>query len=662
MVCSLSPCERGWWKRGWQIGLLVGWLFVGISAPLAAQDSEEREWKDSSGKFRVVGRLVEVRDGVVFLLNKDGKTLKVPVERLSSEDQEYLNQGANPFEMVEAGDSGTRPPAGGAGRAGTASGSGSVDLGASGWTGAPNIDWDDVEQLVTSVGVEWNVPVSEQGGLGFEAKRAALNKKAHFHERLHPLAVDPVSQRALVGFTVSFSVPKPLSRLVVVDLATGKAIQSEQVECHMRPLAPLGDGGAVLMVGAGDDRGGFETPDQLQVWKLAGKKVTRSASWVPYPDEKEHFGKRQNAAVVQAQWLGAGRALTCSETGHVVVWDIANRVPIWHARLGNNFAVEPSVDRGLLAILDEKTVMIVRADDGEVLGSASVAAQAHIGWPRLAWSPDAKRLLFTSIHDVRVLNLETGEWAMEFSMPGGGPVAPNALSFPHDDFALLDNRLLLHLPTRIQVCNYLDAGTISTVGGTSFIAIVNNEGGTLVPASFPHPAAEKLLAKAQSDPTLFLVHPGVAVAIDVSGVAPQYQGVARQGLEKAAQQSGYRVAPASPITLVASITGPTPEAVSYIARGSYVVNKYTSSIALRWNGQDLWQTQGTNVPGVLMTKGGETIEQALAEAGRQPNTAIFEQARFPEFLQKPAQNAQPGQQSSALMTSRFTLQGLVDAQ
>jgi hypothetical protein len=41
-----------------------------------------------------------------------------------------------------------------------------------------------------------------------------------------------------------------------------------------------------------------------------------------------------------------------------------------------------------------------------------------------------------------------------------------------------------------------------------------------------------------------------------------------------------------------------------------------SSIRLVWNGKDLWQTGGTNVPGMLMTKQGETIEQALAEAGK----------------------------------------------
>ena len=173
------------------------------------------------------------------------------------------------------------------------------------------------------------------------------------------------------------------------------------------------------------------------------------------------------------------------------------------------------------------------------------------------------------------------------------------LSCPHDDFALLDNHLLVHLPTKIQVCDYRDAGQIETLGGTSFIAMLADAGGLLAPGDFPHPAAAKLLEKAQSDPSVFLIHPGVAVAIDVSGIAGPYQPGVRQGLEKAAKASGYTVAQSSPIVIMGAITGPKQEAVSYIASGSYVVNAYTSTIRLVWNGRDLWQTSGTNVPGML---------------------------------------------------------------
>jgi hypothetical protein len=376
--------------------------------------------------------------------------------------------------------------------------------------------------------------------------------------------------------------------------------------------------------------------------------------------DKEEWGKQQNASVIQAVPIRDNVVLTCSDKGHVVLWELAARKPIWHARLSDNFAIAPSIDRSLLAVLDDKAVMMVKTETAEILGSIALEQNTHVAWPRLAWSPSGKRLLLSYTNDVRVLDLEKAEWLFAYSSPSG-PVAPNALSYPHDDFALLDNHLLLHLPTKIQVCDYRDAGQIETLGGTAFIAMLGDAGGLLAPGPFPHPAAEKLLEKAQSDPSVFLIHPGVSVAIDVSGIAGPYQPAVWQGLEKSAKASGFAVAQSSPIVIVGAITGPKQEAVSYIASGSYVVNAYTSIVKLVWNGKDLWQTSGTNVPGMLMTKQGETIEQALAEAGKQPNFSVFESTRFPEFLQKPGENQQPGLPTAALMTSQFTMQGLVDS-
>ncbi len=634
-------------------------VLAGVQTVAWAQSDGQREWSDATGKFKVVGRLIEVKDGVVFLENGEGKTLRVPLAKLSKADQDYLSGGSSPFEMVESesGAKETKKSSTSAGSStGTASARSSFD-----WSSSVTVEWDDVENFNSMAGVEWAVPLPESNTLNFEPKRAAMAKKANFFEGIHPLSVNPICQRAVVGYSVSFSVPQPLSRLSLVDLVAGKSVNAEPIEAHMRPLALLDDGRSVLMVGASDERGGHETPDQLQVWQFNGKKVVRSDSWVPYPMDKEEWGKTQNAAVVSAVPVAANRLLTCSDKGHVVLWELADRRPLWHARLSGNFALAPSTDRSLLAVFDDKAIMVLKTDTAEIVGSTALEQNTHVAWPRIAWSPSGKRLLISYHMQVRMLDVEKGEWLYSYSS-SSGPAASHALSCPHDDYALLDNRLLVHLPTKIQVCEYRDAGQIDIVGGTAFIAMLSDAGGLLAPGKFPHPAAEKMLEKAQSDPSVFLIHPGVEVAIDVSQVNPQYQQTVFQGLEKAAQASGYKVVQTSPIFLSASITGPKQEAVSYIASGSYVVNAYSSTVKLLWNGRELWQTGGSNVPGVLMTKPGQSIEEALAEAGQQPNLGVFESARFPEFMQKPADNQQAGNNSTALMASAFTMQGLVDSQ
>ncbi len=50
-----------------------------------------RSWTDKKGKV-IEAELVEVKKGVAILKQEDGKVLKLPVNRLSDEDQEFLKQ------------------------------------------------------------------------------------------------------------------------------------------------------------------------------------------------------------------------------------------------------------------------------------------------------------------------------------------------------------------------------------------------------------------------------------------------------------------------------------------------------------------------------------------------------------------------------------------
>jgi SLA1 homology domain 1, SHD1 len=59
--------------------------------PLGADGRlQVREWVDSSGQFRVQGRLVLLLDGQVRLLKETGRTTTVPMERLSAADRAYV--------------------------------------------------------------------------------------------------------------------------------------------------------------------------------------------------------------------------------------------------------------------------------------------------------------------------------------------------------------------------------------------------------------------------------------------------------------------------------------------------------------------------------------------------------------------------------------------
>jgi hypothetical protein len=163
----------------------------------------------------------------------------------------------------------------------------------------------------------------------------------------------------------------------------------------------------------------------------------------------------------------------------------------------------------------------------------------------------------------------------------------------------------------------------------------------------------------QDDPSVFLIHPGVEVSIDASG-AGQHANQIRQDLEAAAQKAGYRVTSNSPISIVATISGPKQEAVSYIASGSYIATVFDSKLRITWQGKDVWQSGGTNVPGIIQTARGQSIQDKLNELGKTPNLSVFKNATFPKLLQRPSEGS-GANRSEALLTSKFTLNGLVDS-
>jgi hypothetical protein len=53
---------------------------------------ERRTWSSSDGKYSVAAEFVELVDGVVRLRREDGRIARIPLDRLSDADQQYVRQ------------------------------------------------------------------------------------------------------------------------------------------------------------------------------------------------------------------------------------------------------------------------------------------------------------------------------------------------------------------------------------------------------------------------------------------------------------------------------------------------------------------------------------------------------------------------------------------
>jgi hypothetical protein len=68
----------------------IGTLLMMTSALSVASGAEVRTWTDVTGQFTVQAELVETTNQGVTLLRTNGKTLVMPLDKLSAEDRQYL--------------------------------------------------------------------------------------------------------------------------------------------------------------------------------------------------------------------------------------------------------------------------------------------------------------------------------------------------------------------------------------------------------------------------------------------------------------------------------------------------------------------------------------------------------------------------------------------
>jgi hypothetical protein len=61
-----------------------------VTPSTAASSDQPRSWRSADGQYTITATLVEVADDNAVLRREDGQTVKVPVSRLSTDDQQYL--------------------------------------------------------------------------------------------------------------------------------------------------------------------------------------------------------------------------------------------------------------------------------------------------------------------------------------------------------------------------------------------------------------------------------------------------------------------------------------------------------------------------------------------------------------------------------------------
>lgn len=629
---------------------LRSWLFavallVGLVSSLPAD--EYRTWSDVSGKFTVQARLVGIEQNIAVLEREDGVKVAVEISKLSPADRQYIEKSLpeNPFKVLE--DKSAKklelpaaPP--------TSAEEPSAGTGFRPYflkeTGTVFVDWSKVKPIPVDPSVLWTLTVPEAKPITRKVQSFGLPARIDMFEKVTALVTHPLANSVVVQYTALRPGREEKNhRFVICDLEKQKAAATPPGFVNILALAiyPSSalDG---LFFLSRRDKFGFGNRDVLSInsAKGGGKSASGHPSasfqqgwftWTPY--------ETMTGAARDVKWAdfpNQRTLVTCSGTGRILIWNLANMQPeaSLQTTMGHVPALSPNrqwlafATRDQIGILDIETRRIVALQN-------TPRPQA---FPILAFSPSGKKLAcLTNQRMISVWDVASGTLEADFSLPGGIMFGEKFI-FPHDDFILGGNRYLLHWKSQLLVWDYKNIEAAAPLGDLTCVVFSQSSAVRVGNVSclglthIPHAAALQVLENALKRPETFAFRAGVPVKLDVSAIPEDARDDVRNILAERLKKMDCVIQETAEITVAAGASGPKERTVSYWHSGDYKVKEYHVWLKILAGDQVLWETSAGGVPFILLLKPGENVGQKLRELTAKPNYDWFSTVALPRFL------------------------------
>lgn len=627
-----------------------------LTAVLPAADL--RTWTDSTGKFTVKARFGGLADGKVTLDVEGGQPVEIPLDKLSAADQTYIKSlpADNPFQPKTvnpfAPRSTTPAPAPG-GAAPPASASGMVDdSGAfeSRIVRPPLASARSIELFNSGDG--WQVDpaaLASAEARSFAGKPFRLPPKTNFHEKTSAIVFNPAGTHALVGFHQNFPRDTTHTRLVLVDLASGKVTANRTTGGQLAPLALADDARTVVMK---RDEFGFGNSDRLEVWQLSESAITKGPAWRPFDDDKG-----SDRDVLLAEFTAQGELLTASAGGKVIAWSVEPLQPLWTCLSAKGCRPALSPNRRFLLTADKNQLSLLDLERQQVVAAMPMPSRA---FPKLSFNQSGSRFAAMTQSVGYVWDTATGQQVREIEsslLPAMGSPAP--ILFANDDQILCGGKYLVDLPSLIPLWQYDGADKSVEVGDAVWFVVTDGERNpaVLFGARLPQPGVKEALDKAMADPNFFIVKPGARLKLNLDRLPdPAERDKLRETLTRKLQEKELQVDPAAEVELTAYFDPPQQKDVAYHGFGGLQTVSFNETIArleLTWQGQKVWQTSASNQPFVVNRSRDEPLQEAIRKYEK-PNYGFFSGVTLPRMIVRPGN----GSGSRMLGSSRVTTTGI----
>jgi hypothetical protein len=611
------------------------------AAGAAAADHPMRKWADSTGQFTVDAAFVSEAGGTVTLKRADGRTIQIPLARLSDADKAHIlelqaSMATSPFQVLD-------DPTG----------------------AAPLANQPKVVEVDLTAAREVN-PAPTSGEWKFDAPAAAtFSFPASYPPVSYPRTGDKYerittsvpSQRVLLTFSRRDKEKYPdenlqiVCRYVLADLAHGKSLSFDvgPLDSTMQAVALNDEGNRAI---TRRSVWGFGKSDRLEHWEFTPEGATRLLQWVPY-----HKSGGGNRDIKWVQYLQGDRVVTVSGGGSLVVWDVTTATPVYRFGIKGGSTPGISPDRRYICYSRGDDIGVLDVDKGEVVAAQN--AGASLTWPNLRFNPTGTKIACLDHTRLRVWDFLTGELLVDApkrGLPHGG------FRFISDNHLLISGQALFDIKNQLVIWSYKGAGAAEEFGEfTCFVADGRGSNtGLIMLERLPQPVVTETLAKAMEDPDFWVLTKGTTVRLDLSGLQDSsQQDMVRAALTKKLGEQGCQVGDNGTIDLVASLKeSEKKKQVSYgrafgpFARGAvpYNVREFISKLSFVYQGETAWEQTGTNIPSSFSLKDDEAITDAIKRFEK-PNYGWFEKVELPLVLRKPTGE-------STLGTTQVTTAGL----
>ena len=579
-----------------------------------AMTTDMREWQDATGKFKIQAKMISFNDGVVELEKADRRVIKLPLAKLSDQDQQFLKDlekkasQDNPFVGGAMKSDPKKPKA----ESGVAASKGinsikpqmalnQLTLKKLGWVYQPN-----PRETQSQSNRVLNLVSSAAG-------------RTSIHNRPAGNVFNSDKTIAAVGFANPFS---KKTDVFVIDLVKGSVMAQGVLDYEQATVAAVNADGTTIVTIL--QRRGRD-PGRLDFWDVP-RGFENVTSW------QTGSGQRSDPefAPQTAAFVGDEKLVTVGK--NLASWDIGEGTADFSIPLSTSTAITRNSLAGQFSPSGEEIAMsignavnVIRVATGESIATIDVEQPVSA----LAFSDSGKFLAGLSPSDssIWVWNMETNELAQELTAQNGTGSTLRWIGQNH----LLVGQALIDIKLRATVWTFNFRGTIASAQDGRHWLLTKEK---FIPVELSPPSLATKTASLDAK-SILAMEPGSEVAIEMQlpFTAAEQQEIRRK-LTSILAANSIKVNDAAKLKLVCKVTMGKQDTRRYIGSGSVTYVPNNGSIEFISEGHKLWARTKFFGPSTMMMVGRDENIQTATDRLCKPKPSFFMDVKLPKYLTK----------------------------